>query len=625
MLAGCCSWVSTAYAAAEEPTLGMSALDTTAPVYELYAENCGHCHDRGVSRAPPTRMLQFMSASTVYRTLTDGVMALQAAKLSKTERRELAEFVTHDTIGSESQASEAPTCEEQAFDVSQPPSADNWGLTWGNSRSVAAEVAGITQNDVARLQVKWAFAFPAAQRARSHPLLAGGAVFTGSQDGTVYALDQATGCVRWTFQARNEVRTGIAITPWRQGDSNAKPVLYFGDLIGNIYALDAASGRQLWTAHPEDHPAATITGTPTLYQGKLYVPVSSLEVVSATDPNYECCSFRGSVAALNAATGELLWQTYTITEKLTLQRLNSAGARNYGPSGAPIWNSPAIDSSRNQLYVGTGENYSSPATGTSDAIIAMDLTTGRVNWTYQATANDAWNSACGKDQGANCPEEDGPDFDFGAAMVLAQASDGSEYVIGPQKSGVVHAVNPENGTLAWRTKLGRGGLHGGVHFGIAVDGDRVFVPISDAPDTNPHEEAPNPGLFALDLRTGKLLWQAPLVDECQGRQYCAVGIGAAITATPDLVFAGALDGYLRIHDARTGQLLRKLNTTRPVVSVSGDTAHGGSMDGGTAPLPHRGKLYVNSGYNFAGHMPGNVLLVYEVAPAQPAKAQPTQD
>ena len=155
-----------------------------------------------------------------------------------------------------------------------------------------------------------------------------------------------------------------------------------------------------------------------------------------------------------------------------------------------------------------------------------------------------------------------------------------------------------------------------MHFGIAVHGDRVFVPISDAPDTRRHEERPNPGLFALDLRSGQLLWQAPLIDECQGREYCGVGIGAAITATDDLVFAGALDGYLRIHDAQTGQLLRKIDTTSPVSTVSGATAHGGSMDGGTAPLPHNGKLYVNSGYNFAGHMPGNVLLVYEVAPAQ---------
>ena len=391
--------------------------------------------------------------------------------------------------------------------------------------------------------------------------------------------------------------------------------MFFGDLIGNLYALEARTGKRLWEVHPEEHPAATITATPTWYQGTLYAPISSLEVVSATDPSYECCSFRGSVVALDGVTGSVLWHTYSITEPLTQQRINSAGARNFGPSGAPIWNSPAIDTKRRQLYVGTGENYSSPATGTSDAIIALDLANGSIKWIYQATPNDAWNSACGRNKGPNCPVEDGPDFDFGAAMVLAAASDGGEYVIGPQKSGIVHAVNPDTGELVWQTKLGRGGLHGGVHFGIAVHGDRVFVPISDAADTQTHDEAPNPGLFALDLRSGKLLWSAPLVDECRGRQHCGVGIGAAITATPELVFAGALDGYLRIHDAQTGQLLRKIDTTRAVTTVSGATAHGGSMDGGTAPLPFRGQLYVNSGYNFAGHMAGNVLLVYEVAPS----------
>jgi polyvinyl alcohol dehydrogenase (cytochrome) len=314
---------------------------------------------------------------------------------------------------------------------------------------------------------------------------------------------------------------------------------------------------------------------------------------------------------LDAASGELQWQTYTVAEAPRPQGKTLAGTTRYGPSGAPVWNSPAIDGARGLLYVGTGENYTSPPTGTSDAIIALDLATGAVRWVYQATRNDAWNTACtGRRRGANCPVENGPDYDFGAAMVLARTSAGRDLLLGPQKSGTVHALDPDTGKRVWRARLGRGGLHGGVHFGIAVSGDRVFVPISDAPDTREYAEPPNPGLFALDLATGDLLWSAPMRDECNGRQFCAPGNAAAITATPELVFAGGLDGYLRIHDAASGALLRKLDTTREVVSISGVPARGGSMDGGAAPLPHRGRLYVNSGYNFAGHMPGNVLLVY---------------
>ena len=313
----------------DQETLGLSQLDTDSSSHALYVAHCGACHDNGVLRAPPTRMLQFMSASAVYKTLVDGVMAPQATKLTDLQKREVAEFVTHDKVGSKSDIPPAPQCEQTAFDLGQPPSGANWGLTPGNGRTVPTATAAIAPREVSRLRVKWAFAFPQAQRARSHPLLAGGAIFTGSQDGTVYALDQEIGCVRWTFQARTEVRTGIAITPWAQDNPRAQPTLFFGDLIGNLYAVNATTGAQIWTAHPEDHPATTVTATPTFHEGIVYAPISSLEVVSATNPSYECCSFRGSVAALDAATGELLWHTYSITPPLVQQRINSAGARNF--------------------------------------------------------------------------------------------------------------------------------------------------------------------------------------------------------------------------------------------------------------------------------------------------------
>ncbi|MGE0669123.1 MAG: PQQ-binding-like beta-propeller repeat protein [Sphingomonadales bacterium] len=599
--------------APEHSSLGLTEQKKDSPGGKLYAASCASCHETGVSRAPHPRMLQFLSPDSIYRAMTEGVMKPQAAHLSDAEKRQVAEYLTNRKLGSKSAAAKAPQCEGQAavFDYGRPPPAPNWGLGYRNNRFVPTERAGITRGNVGSLKLKWAFAFPGALRARSHPGLAGGAIYVGSQDGTVYALDRATGCVRWMFRASAEVRTGIVVSPWKAGDAAAQPRLYFGDLIGNVYSLDAVTGKQVWRAHPDEHPSATITGTPTLHNGRLYVPVSSLEVVPATDPAYACCTFRGSVAALEAATGKPVWQTYTIDETPAVRGKNAVGTDRIGPSGAPIWNSPAIDEKRGQLYVGTGENYSSPATATSDSIIAMDLKTGRKKWIYQATAGDAWNSACVAEPRHNCPEENGPDFDFGAAMVLARTATGRELVLGPQKSGVVHAVDPDTGKLVWQVKLGRGGLHGGVHFGVAADDSRVFVPISDAPDTVTYEEKPNPGLFALDLETGAQVWQMPLKDECDGREFCAVGNAAAITATPELVFAGALDGWFRAHDASTGKILWKLDTTEPVRTVSGEMAHGGSMDGAAAALPDRGQLFVSSGYNFAGHMPGNVLLVFE--------------
>ncbi|MFZ8927494.1 MAG: PQQ-binding-like beta-propeller repeat protein, partial [Candidatus Nanopelagicales bacterium] len=354
-----------------------------------------------------------------------------------------------------------PACtgDNAKFDLDRPPTLAGWGMTTANTRHVSQDVAGLAAQDVPTLRLKWAFAFHGASRARSQPTLAGGAVFVGSQAGTVYALDLATGCVRWSFQADAEVRSAPAIESWRPGDEEARPRLFFGDLNGAVYGLEALTGQLLWKVAANDHPRTTITGSPRVFEGRVYVPLSSTEWASAADPAYECCTFRGGVTALNAADGSLLWRSYTITEEPALTGTrNSAGALRRGPAGAPVWNSPAIDPERGQLYVGTGENYSSPATSTSDAIFAIALLSGAVRWVYQATANDAWNSACVRQERHNCPAEDGPDYDFGAAMVLARTSKGGDVLLGPQKAGVIHAVDPDDGTLLWRTKGGRGGL-----------------------------------------------------------------------------------------------------------------------------------------------------------------------
>jgi len=588
--------------------------DLSSPGGQLYEKACASCHEQGIDRAPQRAMLLLMSPESIYRAMTKGVMQPQAAALSEEERVSVSEFLARMKIG-DLLANEAPNCEGESneFNFSEPPVFSGWGLDHAGTHAISTETAGLNKENIKQLKVKWAFAYPGALRARSQPALAGGAIYVGSHGGTVYAFDRDTGCVRWFYEASAEVRTGIVVSPWETGDVSARPMVFFGDLIGNQYALDAITGHIVWRQRPDEAPTATLTGTPTLHDGVLYVPVSSLEVVPAAEPDYECCHFRGSVVAYDSKTGEQKWQSFTIPDVPVKQGKNAVGTQNYGPSGAPIWSSPAIDIARSQLLVGTGENYSSPASGESDAIIAFDLETGATNWVFQATAGDAWNTACGQQEDANCPVEDGPDYDFGAGVIVAQDSDRRDYVLGGQKSGIVYAVDPESGKLIWQTKVGRGGVHAGVYFGIAAINGSVFVPISDTPDGREYPEARRPGMYALDVATGEFLWKGPSENVCREEQtICEPGYAGAITTTPELVIAGSIDGHLRIYDTTNGEILWDYDTAIEFDAVAGDTARGGAFGGGSAPLAYQGQLIVNSGYGFARKMPGNALLVFEV-------------
>jgi len=369
----------------------------------------------------------------------------------------------------------------------------------------------------------------------------------------------------------------------------------------------------------DEHPNATITGAPVLVDDKLFVPVSSLEVVVTTDPAYACCTFRGSMVAVEADSGKIIWKTYTIDKEPQDAGTTSAGTRILAPSGAPIWNSPLIDRKRGRLYAGTGENYSSPAGSTSDAVIAFDMENGDILWVNQATVGDAWNVGwCLSDytdNPANCPEENGPDFDFAAGMILVSLADGSELVLAGQKSGDVMGIDPDTGITRWRTTVGRGGVQGGVHFGMAADGMRVYVPINDMiypEDTTRYqfETPPRPGLFALDPATGEELWAQPADNVCpSANSFCDPGISAAVTAIPGAIIAGHMDGRLRIYAAEDGSVLWEFDTLRTFTTVSGEPAQGGSMSGG-GPAVADGMLYVNSGYGIYMHMPGNVLLAF---------------
>jgi len=585
----------------------------TLPGRTVYDSHCATCHNGTVKKAPHRLMIGLMTPEAIITTLTRGLMADQGAFLTQAERVMVAEYLAGEPLGVEPPAMFACAPDAAGFDVGRPPRVSGWGLQPTNTRVLPESVAGLSKADVANLTLKWAFAFPGANRARSQPTLAGGAIYVGSHNGLVYALDQETGCVRWAYESAAEVRTGIIVEAWEAGDADAQPKAFFGDVLGNVYAINAKSGIGIWRIRADEHPNATITGSPSLHEGRLYVPVSSLEVSLAADPTYECCTGRGAVLALDAASGDTLWKTYTVEETPVVQSQNRSETNMMGPSGAMVWNTPTIDAKRNQLYIGTGENMSSPATLTSDAIFAMDLDTGKVNWVFQATVNDAWNTACGTNRPDSCPEEDGPDFDFGAGTMLLTASTVGDLVVGGQKSGKVHALNPDTGELVWQTRVGRGGIQGGVHFGMAADAERLYVPITDMADGRSYPDPDRPGIHALDPNTGEELWWSVAPDVCEGRNFCHPGVSQAITTTSGMVIAGGMDGVLRIHDSESGEVLWQMDSTKTIPTVSGAEAFGGSFGGGSAPILQDGLLVLSSGYGIYLHMPGNLLMVFEVA------------
>ena len=583
-----------------------------SPGAAIYRERCASCHDQGIERAPVRLLLGYLRPELIVESLTTGVMSTQGAELSAQERKLVAEYLSGRELADRAEAPPLALCagERAAFDFGEPPPFSGWGLDPANTHAVSTEVAGIDRASAGKLKLKWAFGVPDSIRMRSQPALAGGAIFFGTHASAVYALDRETGCARWKFAAQSEVRTGIIVSPWRAGDSEAKPLVYFGDVAGNAYAVSAISGELVWKVDADSHPAAVLTGAPALHGDTLYVPVSSLEEASAATPSYACCTFRGSILALDAATGAERWRTYLVGEP-TQRKAREGASDVIGPSGVAVWSSPAIDVKRGQLYVATGDNYSVPATELSDAIVALDLATGAINWHYQALAGDAWNVSCITQDRTNCPEDEGPDYDFGAGPVLAGNGAGRELVLAGQKSGIAYGIDPDTGDLIWQTRLGRGGAAGGVQFGIAASSGRLFVPISDLFEI-PSEFPARPGLHALDLASGEPLWSSLAPDVCGERPLCQRSFAGAVTVTPELVLAGSDDGHVRIWDAADGKVLWDEPTAREFETVNGVSARGGAIAGGVAPIAYRGQLIVASGYGFGAKLPGNVLLVYEV-------------
>ena len=590
--------VATALLAAAAPVAAQSP-DGEA----LFEEHCAACHlGNVVPRALAIDNMRALPPAAIVGSLTDGTMRQQGSALTPAERTAVAEFVTGRSVAADA-GDGAAACSADA--AAEWPGLDGgaqwngWSADVRNSRFQPAEHARLAAGDVPRLTLKWAFGYPDSGSAQSQPTVVGGRLFVASERGAVFALDAKTGCTHWTFAAQSGVRSAMTVGRLAGG----RHAVFFGDFNANVYALDAATGAEIWRRDVEDHLGARITGAPVLHEDRLYVPVSSVEEVLAADPEYACCTFRGSIVALAAGTGDVAWKTFTISETPAPRGRNPEGAFLMGPAGAAVWSAPTVDAERRLVYAATGNAYTAPAAATSDAILALDIDTGAVRWSTQFTPGDAFILNCGGGN-PNCPEDDGPDFDFGASPVLATLTDGRDLLVVGQKSGVGYGLDPDaDGAVAWRYRVGDGGLLGGIEWGFAVDEEKAYFANSGQFTDEPG------GLAAVRLRTGELVWYAEAHEPVCDR--CSPALLAAITAIPGVVFAGAFDGLFRAYDAENGSVLWEQDTNGEYETVNGVAAKGGTING-PGPVVVDGMVYVNSGYSAFGGRPGNVLLAFGV-------------
>src|ERR1700722_4961069 len=537
-----------------------------------------------------------MTPEDIYRAMTSGPMRQQAASLNEAARRSIAEYLTGArlNLAQLADAKQMPNrCPGNSHlaDPATGPAWNGWGVDTSNTRFQTEKDAGLAAAQVPRLKLKWAFGFPGASSVWGQPSIVGGRVFLGVDTGFVYELEAATGCVHWSFEAEAGVRSAITIarlTP-------SRTAAFFGDMKAGVYAVDADTGELIWKVRVEDHPTARITGAPKLFEGRLYVPVASSEEGAGGNPKYPCCSFRGSVVALDAATGRQVWKTYAIPGAP-----QPTGPNRFGPAGGGVWSSPTIDPKRHALYATTGDAYTEPAATTTDAIMAMDLDSGKIQWVAQGTENDAWLAGCpAKNPTGNCPANLGPDHDFSASPILKTLPNGRRILVAAQKSGNVWAYDPDQkGAVAWKTALVSNTTEfgGKIIWGGAADDQSAYFGLGTG------------GIAAVSIKEGERKWFTPLEPTAAMAKHA--GQDGPLTAIPGVVFSGGWDGVLRALSSGDGHVLWEYNTVREFDTVNGVVAKGGSM-GAAGPTIVNGTLFTGSGYiGVKNGMPGNVLLAF---------------
>jgi polyvinyl alcohol dehydrogenase (cytochrome) len=616
-------WVMTASAAAKAALVGGALLcgslaargeseapintdpDRSAPGGGIYFERCASCHEQPTGRVPPRVTMLPLTPEYVERILTTGTMKVQAAGLTAEQIRLVSTFVTRKPFGESAEPDpNANLCKSSAPLRLTGHDWKSWGLDASNSRF--QRHPGFKAEDVPRLKPKWVFAYP-GRGTYAQPTVAGDRLFVPTVVGTVFALDAATGCTHWSFHADAGVKTAVVI-----GENEAAPsgfTAFFGDERGVVYAVDAGSGRLLWKTRVEEHPLTRVIGSPSYFEGRLFVPVASQEELGSRELSYACCTFRGSIVALDGATGKPAWKSYNIDEA-PKPWTTPSGRQMFGPAGVAIWNAMAIDARKRLLYTGTGNSYAEMPTATANALMAVDLATGARRWVNQVQPNDNWTTGCWRPKNENCPASDGPDNDFASATLLHEFADGRRLVIGAQKSGHMYAVDPDaNGKLVWRAEPSADDVSAsqadnslsGILYGMAADDRHVYA-----------ARTGKGGVTAMSLETGKEVWRTPSpnVGCAWGVVACTNAQGTAATLMPGVLFAGSDDGHIRAYEADDGRIVWDFDTAaQPYQAVNGTTATGGTIRN-AAQIVANGMLYVNSGYIHPRS--GNALIAFSV-------------
>ena len=594
------------------PGAGRGFAPGTEAGFATFQTRCSACHGNpAVERAPSPNAIREMTPEKIYDALVSGTMQAQGQSLTDVQKRGVAEFMSGRPLGSARQgdAQSMPNkcaANPTLTDPARSAGWNGWGADLSNTRFQPAGAAGLTAAQVPQLKLKWAFGFPTGVSANGQPTIVSGRVFVGSDNGFVYSLDAKTGCVYWSFENGSIVRNALTIGPVT-GQGDARYAVYFGDGKANVFALDAQTGRLLWKTKADPHFIARITAGAKLYNGRLFVPVSSSEEFSSGNPDYPCCTSRGSVVALDANTGKEIWKAWVVREEPLPYKTMANGVTLYKPAGGAVWNSPTIDPVRGAVYFGTGDATTAPSPKTTDAIMAVDINTGKLLWSYQATENDVFMGGCnGPNRSEACPTPMGPDMDIGNSPILKTLPNGKRVLLTGTKESDVIALDPdEGGKLLYRINVaglpvnnGNGRGRGTIVWGGAADGQNAYYGAAGA------------GLAAVRQATGELVWTFTPPSPAGGGR--GAQLGAAPTAIAGVVFEGASDGKLYAVSAADGKPIWEFNTAQTFETVNKVSAHGGAISVSGAVVVS-GMVYVGSGYAVgSGASAGNVLLAFGV-------------
>jgi len=594
------------------------------PGKAVYDKICATCHNNPeATRSPGLDTLKGMRLQQITFALTQGKMQMQGSMLTADERSAVTDFLVGREVIDESWiAKMSCSANRSKLDAKGVATVSTFGFDKKNHRHLTKAQAGLSTADFSSMELAWALAFPKATTMRSQPAVYGNTLFLPVADNArMYAIDiGGAPCVKWTYQSEVPLRTSAAFGELSaSGGKPARKVIVMADLASNVHMVDAQTGEGIWRQHVGLYDLGLTTGTPVIYKDRVYAPISQYEIMVGGDNKHLCCKTHGAISALDAATGKLIWTAHTMEDAKPV-RDRGDGQMIWGPSGAPIWNSPAVDEKRGLLYFGTGEATSEPAHKNTNSIMAVDLKDGTIKWGHQATANDIFLRSTGRgSKNLNCAKETvARDVDFGASMILATTSKGKDLVIGGQKSGELWAIDPDTGKVAWNQPFGTGSPLGGIHWGIAFDGKRVYAPINRPYGAKPDGEAlQKPGMHGVNIDTGEVAWTFVAEPDCTGERQtrvrgCATNIGmsGAPTVVDGVVIEGSVDGFIRALDASTGKVLFKFDTAREFETVNGVKGSGGAIDSASI-VAANGYLFVTSGYGMFGQMPGNVLLAFK--------------